>query len=97
MTFQIAMFLLTICAAFTGLITEAIKKTFNATKPTLVALIVSVVVGIAVPVGYLIVCKLPFGSTEAVYLVAMVVLTWLSATVGFDKVKQIIEQISGIK
>lgn len=97
MTFQIAMFLLTICAAFTGLITEAIKKAFNATKPTIVALVVSVIVGIGVPVGYILINGLSFGVTEIVYLIAMVILTWLSATLSYDKVKQIIEQLSGVK
>ena len=97
MTVQVASFLLTICAAFTGLITEALKKMFKITKPTICAAIVSVVLGIAVPVGYMILNGLAFTSQDAVYIVAMVVLTWLCSTLGFDKVKEVIQQLAGLK
>lgn len=93
MTFQIASFLSTICAAFTGLITEAIKKMFKVTKPTIVAAIVSVVVGVAVPVGYIILNQMAFTAQDVVYLIAMVVLTWLCSTIGYDKVKEVLKQL----
>ena len=93
MTVQVAMFLLTVCAAFTSLITEAIKKMFNVTKPTIVAAIVSVIVGAAVPVCYILLNHLTFGTQEIIYTIAMVILTWLCATLGYDKIKQVLEQI----
>jgi ABC-type iron transport system FetAB permease component len=92
MTIQIATFLLAVCAALTSAITEGIKKMTNVTKPTLVAAIVAVVVGALVPAGYYLVKHIAFTSADAVYLVGMVVFTWLSSTIGYDKVKQIIEQ-----
>lgn len=95
MTVQIAMFLLAICAAMTSLITEAVKKTIKTDKPTIVAAIVSVVTGVGVPVGYLILSHLPITAQDIVYIVAMVVLTWLCATLGYDKVMQVIAQIMG--
>ena len=97
MTVQIAMFLLTICAAMTSLITEAIKKTFDGGKPTITAAIVSVVTGVGVPIGYLILNHLAITPQDIVYIVAMVVLTWLCATLGYDKVVEIIHQIIGEK
>ena len=97
MTVEVALFLLTICSAFTGLITEAIKKMFTVNKPTIVAAIVSVIVGAAVPICYLIINKIPFGAQEIIYTVAMVILTWLCATIGYDKVMEVIRQIFGGK
>ena len=93
MTVQVAMFLLTVCAVMTSLITEAIKRTVKTDKPNIVALIVSCVVGIAVPIGYLILNHLAITAQDIVYIVAMVVLTWLCATLGYDKVLQAIEQM----
>lgn len=89
------MFLLTICAAMTSLITEAVKKMAESKKPTIIAAIVSVVVGIAVPVGYMILNHVEVSSQNIVYVVAMAVLTWLCSTLGYDTVKTAIGQIVG--
>ena len=93
MTFQIAMFLLPICATLTSLIVEGIKKMTEVKKPTVVAAIVAVIVGALVPIGYYLVKHIAFTSADVVYLVGMVVLTWLSATCGYDKIKEAIEQL----
>ncbi len=86
-----------ICAAITSLITEAIKKTISDKRPTITAAIVSVIVGVGVPIGYLILKSLPITAQDVVYIVAMVVLTWLCSTLGYDKVWQVIEQLKGLK
>ena len=91
------MFLLTISAAATTLITEGVKKTITTKKPTIVAAVVSVIVGILVPVGYMILCHITITEQDVVYIVAMVVMTWLSATLGYDKVWQFLEQMKGGK
>lgn len=77
----------------TSLITEAIKRTVKTDKPNIVALVVSVITGVGVPIGYLILNSLPITPQDIVYIVAMVVLTWLCATLGYDKVVQAIEQL----
>ena len=64
-------------------------------KPTIIAAIVSVVVGIAVPVGYMILNHVEVSSQNIVYVVAMAVLTWLCSTLGYDTVKTAIGQIVG--
>lgn len=93
MTVQISMFLLTVCSVLTSLITQALKKMMTIKKPTITAAIVSVVVGIAVPVGYIIINKMPFMAQDSVYVISLVVLTWLCATLGYDKVIEAIKQI----
>ena len=95
MTVQIAAFLLTICAVATSLITEAVKKTITDKEPTVTAAIVSLVTGAGVPAAYLILNHLPVTAQDVVYIVAMIVLTWLCATLGYDKVMQVIAQIMG--
>lgn len=99
MTIQISMFLLTVCAVLTSLITEAIKKSFTIKSSNIVALITSIFVGSLVPIGYLIGNKLPITLQDVVYIVAMVVLTWLCATLGYDKIIQAINQLinGGVK
>lgn len=94
MTVQIAMFLLAICAAGTTLITEAVKKTTTTKRPTIVALVVSILVGIGVPIAYLILNHLPIMSDDIVYIIGMTVLTWLCATLGYDKVWEVINQFA---
>jgi len=82
-----------ICSVTTGLIVEAIKKTFGAKTPTITAAIVSGVVGIAVPIGYLVIGGISITAQDIVYIVAMVVLTWLCSTLGYDTVKTAYSQI----
>lgn len=93
MTVQIAMFLLTITAAMTSLITEAVKKTITDKKPTITAAIVSVATGIFVPLAYLGINQIPFRTQDIFYIIGMVVLTWVCACTGYDKVIEIINQL----
>lgn len=79
----------------TSLITEGIKKTLTGKKPTIIAAVVSLVVGFFVPLGYIILNKLPFTAQDGVYIAAMVVLTWLCATLGYDKIWQVLNQLKG--
>lgn len=91
------MFLLAVSATATSLITEAIKKTFGTKAPNITAFIVSIITGALIPIGYLLINSIAPTVSDIVYVVAMVVLTWLCATLGFDKVKQAIEQLIGGK
>ena len=93
MTITIGSFILMICSVMTGLITEAIKKMVTVTKPNIVAAIVSVIVGIAVPVGYILMNHIFFDTTAILYIISIVVLSWLCSMLGFDKVMQTISQI----
>lgn len=55
--------------------------------------VVSIVVGIGVGSGYMILNQISFTPSTIVYGVALIVLSWLAATVGYDKVVQTVKQI----
>lgn len=93
MTVSIGSFILMLCSLLTGLITEAIKKMVNVDKPNILAAIVSVVVGIAVPCGYIILNNLAFDTTAILYIISIVTLSWLCSMLGFDKVVQTLNQL----
>lgn len=93
MTISIGSFILMICSIMTGLIVEAIKKMVHVDKPNILAAIVSVIIGIAVPVGYIMANNLSFDTTAFLYIVSIVVLSWLCSMLGYDKVMQTIAHI----
>lgn len=87
--------LLLICSVMTSLITEAIKKMVpveNYSKNILAA-VVSVIVSIAVCVGYLILTHTDASPEIMVYVMALIVMSWLCAMLGYDKVVQTLTQI----
>ena len=82
-------------SVLTSLTVEAIKKILGEKKISynLLAAIVAVVLTVATSIGYLIYTGTAFTAQTAVIIVAMVFLAFLSSTVGFDKIKQLIEQL----
>lgn len=88
---------LAIISVLTSLTVEGIKKILDENHKdyasNLLAVIVSVILTVAISVGYMIYCSVPFTAQTAVVMVAMVFLSFLSATVGYDKVRQLLEQL----
>lgn len=85
-----------VTSSMTGLATEAIKKIFaehskNYYANTLAG-IVSVILSVAIGVGYMMISGISFTSQSIIYLVALVFISWLCAMVGYDKVVQTISQ-----
>lgn len=85
-----------ITSTMTGLATEAIKKILaeyskNYYANTLAG-IVSVILSVAIGVGYMMISGISFTSQSIIYLVALVFISWLCAMVGYDKVVQAISQ-----
>lgn len=85
-----------ITSTMTGLATEAIKKILaeyskNYYANTLAG-IVSVILSVAIGVGYMMISGINFTSQSIIYLVALVFISWLCAMVGYDKVVQAISQ-----
>ena len=85
-----------ITSTLTGLATEAIKKLLaehskNYYANTLAG-IVSVILSIAIGIGYTMLSGISFNSQAIVYLVALIFISWLCAMVGYDKVVQAISQ-----
>lgn len=88
------MMILLISATMTGLVTEAVKKMCPGVKSeNLLAGVCSVVVSCAVCAGYIILNHVPMTVEVGVYIVCVVVLSWLCAMLGYDKVMQTIAQI----
>lgn len=96
MNFETFLLLLMIVSVLTGLVTEGIKKLLDeAKKPyrsNLLAGIVAVVLSVAVDTGYMILTETLMNEKMAVILIALVLLSWLCAMVGYDKVIQAISQ-----
>ncbi|MCD8150619.1 MAG: aminopeptidase [Clostridiales bacterium] len=97
MSIEMVLFALLIVSTLVGLATEALKKVLDEygcsyhsnTLAGAVSLVLSVVVGVA----YMIITDTAFNAHMAVYLIALVFLSWLSAMLGYDKVIQTISQI----
>lgn len=93
MTISNDTFILMVCSIMTGLIVEGIKKIIHLDKPNITAAFVSVIVGVAVPLAYIIVNKIVLDTATILHIISIVVLSWLCAMLGFDKVMQTIGQI----
>ena len=91
MNFETFLLLLMIVSVLTGLVTEGIKKLLDeAKKPyrsNLLAGVVAVILSIAVDLT-----ETLMNEKMAVILIALVLLSWLCAMVGYDKVIQAISQ-----
>lgn len=93
---EIFLFGLLITSTLTGLFTEAVKKVlverkinfYANTLAGLVALVVSLLVG----TGYILMTGTPITAQIVVMVVALVLMGWLCAMVGYDKVIQAISQ-----
>lgn len=98
--FDLFLFLLFAVSILTSLFVEAIKKALEDKynySSNLLAGVVSVVLSVLVSVSYYILTDMTFSSSLVVYLVALILLSWLCAMVGYDKVIQAVKQIQGGK
>ena len=90
-----------IASTLTGLATEAIKKILaehdKSYYANTLAGIVSVILSVAIGIGYMMLSSISFNSQAIVYLVALVFISWLCAMVGYDKVVQAISQFKTAK
>lgn len=96
MTLEVFLLGLLIVSTLTGLTTEAIKKWLQERNKSYYsnALAGYVAVGLSVVIGaaYVVLSGATLNAQMAVYLIALVFLSWLSAMVGYDKVVQAISQ-----
>ena len=96
MTLQTFLLGLMIVSTLTALLTEAWKKIFQELGktyyPNAVAGYSAVGLSIAVGVAYIVLTDSRLNAEMAVYLIALIFLSWLSAMVGYDKVVQAISQ-----
>lgn len=90
----IALFVISI---LTNLTVEGIKKIANKKaanySANVLAAVTAVVISVVVSVGYLVCTETAFNAKIAVELIALMYLSFLVATNGYDKVIQAIRQI----
>ncbi|OUO29718.1 aminopeptidase [Eubacterium sp. An3] len=91
------LFLMLAVSVLTGLFTEAIKKVLDGAgkkySTNLLTGAVSVVLAVAIAAGYVIMTDIILNDKMAVMLIALVLLSWLCAMVGYDKVMQAVTQV----
>lgn len=91
---------LALISVLTSLTVEAIKKILNEKRveysSNLLAVIVSTILTVALCVGYTLYFGEPFTIQKVIIMIALTFLSFLSATVSFDKVKQALQQIGKI-
>lgn len=101
MKFEIFLMLLLVVSVLTSLCVEGIKKLLDERGKTYysntLAGISSVVLSVFVGIAYVILVQATLNIQMAVYLIALILLSWLCAMVGYDKVMQAISQIRGGK
>lgn len=96
MSLETFLLMMLVVSVLAGLFTEAIKKLLDEHNKTyysnLLAGAVSAALAVLVDVGYIIMTETEINSKMAVILIALVLLSWLCAMVGYDKVIQAITQ-----
>lgn len=96
MNSSVFLMLLLIVSTFTGLVVEAIKKCLQERgkkyHANAMAGYVAVALSVAVSAAYVILTGAAINMQMAVYLIALIFLSWLASMLGYDKVVQAISQ-----
>ena len=98
MTTTTFLMLLSSFSVLSGLVTEGIKKLISDKANmsyNVIALVVALVIGGVGSAVYYQLNAIPFNLNNIIYLVLMGLASGLCSMVGFDKIKQAIEQIAG--
>ena len=100
MTTTTFLMLLSSFSVLSGLVTEGIKKLISDKANmsyNIIALVVALVIGGVGSAVYYQLNAIPFNIDNIIYLVLMGLASGLCSMVGFDKIKQAVEQIVGKK
>ena len=90
MTIETFLMLLLAVSVFTGLFTEAVKIVMDGLGEKYCS---NVILSVLVSAAYVVLTETAYNNKMMVYLIALTLLSWLSAMVGYDKVIQAILQI----
>ena len=96
MTWKVFLTLLLVISTLTSLVVEALKKFIGEDKKyssNLLAGIVAIVLSVVIGICYCIFFKIAFSSQIIIYIIALVLLSWLCSMLGYDKVIQSITQL----
>ena len=98
MTITMSITIFTVAAAVTSLLTEAIKKAYqNAKKDysaNMIALVDALVVGGGGTAVTYMLLHIDWTVNNVICLVLMIIAVWVGAMIGYDKVIQLLKQIS---
>ena len=100
MTITTFLMLLSSFSVLSGLVTEGVKKLISDKANmsyNIIALVVALVIGGVGSAVYYQLNAIPFNLDNIIYLVLMGLASGLCSMVGFDKIKQAIEQITSKK
>ena len=100
MTITTFLMLLSSFSVLSGLVTEGIKKLISDKANmsyNIIALIVALVIGGAGSAVYYQLNAIPFDVNNVIYMILMWLASGLCSMVGFDKIKQAVEQITSKK
>lgn len=93
MTVELFITLLTISSIITSLVIEALKRYKLNVATNILALFVSVLIGMFTCFVAYVELRIPFSLLNCLYILAFVLANWLAAMNGYDKVMQTIKQI----
>ena len=97
MNTSLFLILLSAFSVISGLITEGIKKMINDKANfsyNIIALVVALIVGTIGCATYYQLNSIPFDVNNIIYMILMGLASGLTSMVGFDKVKQTVEQLA---
>ena len=93
--------LFTIGSLVSALLTEAFKKALDEKgvgySTNFLALIMAGVVGIAGTIAAYIILGIPFDPVSIICIIFMAIAIWVGAMLGYDKVKQLLDQIAELQ
>lgn len=93
--------LFTIGSLVSALLTEAFKKALDEKSvkysTNFLALIMAGIVGIAGTIAAYIILGIPFDPVGIICIIFMAVAIWVGAMIGYDKVKQLLDQFAELK
>lgn len=91
---------LMLVSSFSSTCTEVLKKIFAKCNvkynSNIIVGAVSTVLSVALGSGYTLITGTPFTGQTIVYILAMIVLSWVCAMVGYDKVVEILKKLKGV-
>ena len=93
MTLTLFISLVTILSLVCSLFTQALKKSFNINKPTIVVAILSGITGWIGGIAAYILMGIAFTPSSIICLILLAPTIWLVATLGYDKVMEVLKQI----
>lgn len=93
MSIETFTYIVSAIAVIDGLIVEALKQIVKTDVYNFIAGIVAVILSVCVAIGYALCVPVIVDAKYIVYFLCIALASWLSAMLGFDKVKQTLIQI----